>query len=232
MAGDACYTLLASLPHLPHFTRARHLPITRERLDRRLGMLDADARAITERARTVLACHRPDPGITDAAMQARYRELIAEAPSRTLVAVAEFRMSMLTIMAALRRRRRGEGPPAAGEIWGAGPWVRRIEQNWSDNHLGLSAAQPWVARAYQLLESGDEASLERYLMDTLWHRLDRLAEEDPSVHPFGLDALLVYLFKWCILEHWLMHSAAQARDHFIDLVSEATRDVTPFFESA
>ena len=136
------------------------------------------------------------------------------------------RMNLRTIMAALRRRFHGHARPGLGEVWGVGGWVRHLEANWSDPHLGLSAAQPWVRDAYELLEAGESLELQRLLMGLVWDHLTRLTEQ----RPFSLEHILAYVFKWDILSRWLAYDEAGARQHLEELTSDAVAGHSPVFQ--
>jgi hypothetical protein len=224
LAGrDTCYLIVASLPALPRFDRARRLPISRRQLDARLSLLEpGEARLVDALERFLEWQHHP-VGEESSAILAAYERLLREVEHPILREMMIYRMNLRTIMAALRRRHHGHGPPRTGEVWGVGRWVRHVEANWSDPHLGLSAAQPWVARAHALLESGDSLELERLLMGLVWDHLLQLTED----RPFSLEYLLGYTFRWDILHRWLSADPDGARARLDDLVSDALDGCTP-----
>ena len=214
MLARPYYTLIASLPPLPRFDRAKALPINPERLEARLRMLEPEDASVAERAQDFLRWQRQPMTRTDAWVVRRYRELMAEVANPTLRAMIDYRLQLRTVMAALRRRTRGLGPPRPGENWGAGPFVRWIEQHWQAPDFDLGAVYPWVAEARRLHEVGETLELERLLMGMVWDHLTRL--EDGRV--FTFDAVLIYLFKWDILRRWLAHDVAGAAARFEALV--------------
>ena len=134
-------------------------------------------------------------------------------------------MTQRTVLVALRRRRRGLGPPAAGEVWGVGPWVGRIASAWDRSDLGLGQVFPWVEQAAKLLESGDANGLERLLMEAVWTRLGHIAERSP----FGFEPVIGFLFRWDILQRWLSYDAEAGQARFQELISEVTREHQQLF---
>lgn len=226
LAGrDPYYLIVASLPDLPRFDRARRLPISRRQLDARLSLLEpGDARLVDALERFLEWQHHP-VGEESRTILAAYERLLGEVDLPILREMMIYRMNLRTIMAALRRRHHGHGPPRTGEVWGVGRWVRHVEANWSDPHLGLSAAQPWVTQAHALLEAGESLELERLLMGLVWDHLVQLTED----RPFTLEYLLGYTFRWDILHRWLTADAERARDRLDDLVSDALDGWTPVF---
>ena len=77
MGQHAYYTLVASLPHLPHFERAERLPISEKRLRERLRMLEADDIEVVRRGVEFLAWRDHPTERTDAEMVSRYHHLMA-----------------------------------------------------------------------------------------------------------------------------------------------------------
>lgn len=211
------FTLMASLPHLLRFDRAQRLPINRERLDSRLAWLrPEDARTVGQ-AEQFLEWQRQPLDRTDAQMVARYLALTTEVREPALRRMIELRFGLRVTMAALRRRSSGLPVPPRSEIWGAGPFVQHIERHWSDPDFKLAARFPWLPQARALLERGAALPLERLLMGVVWDHLGEVAYG----HYFDFDALLVYLFRWDILDRWLRYQPEAAATRIDRLVSEA-----------
>jgi len=211
------FTLMASLPHLPRFDRARHLPINRERLDARLAWLRPDDTRTVSQAEQFLEWQRQPLDRTDAQVVARHSALTTHLGQPALRSMIEFRFGLRMLMAALRRRQMGLSVPPRHEIWGAGPWVQHIERNWTDPDFRLAAQCPWLPQARALLERGETLPLEHLLMGVVWDHLGEIGRG----HYFDFDAVLVYLFRWEILDRWLRYQAAAAATRIDRLVGEA-----------
>jgi hypothetical protein len=211
------YMLIASLPHLPHFTRAERLPINPERLRwRRSALAPADA-AELERALDLLQWRRQPPTRSDAEIDRLFRILLQRTENAALRSFVDHRMGERSVMAALRRKQRGLGQPPADEICGVGRWDGLLKRRWDREDFGLAALFPWLGRARQLLAEGNALGLEELLMDVLWTRLSRIEEG----RPFGFEAVFAYVFKWDILNRWLSHDRKEATAAFERLVEEA-----------
>lgn len=220
------YTLVASLPLLPHFDRAERLPINEVRLAERLRMLEPGDRRVVERTQAVIAWQWQPVERTDEEVAASYRQMCDLASAYpALMQIVEYRMQKRTIMAALRRRHRGLPAPDPGEIWGVGPWVRHIERHWMDPDFKLSAVFPWIPRARQHLEQGETVALERLLMGLIWTQMDRLTAHDM----FGFEGVLAYLFKWDMLRRWLSYNREAAALRFDALAAEVMGEYDPLF---
>jgi len=215
MAKNMYYTLVASLPRLPHFERAERAPITRLRLEQRLRMLEWEDSKQLARAETLASWRMvSEKPRTDAEMAAQWHIALQEIENPALREFIEFRMDQQTILSGFRRRRAGLGAPAGDQIWGAGRWVRRIEQHWDDPDFRLASMYPWVPEARAFIEGNDAASLERLLMSIIWRRLGRIAESNL----FGFEAVFAYVFKWDILQAWLVRNAEGGKKRFQELI--------------
>jgi hypothetical protein len=208
-----------------HFERAEWLPLSRKQLDQRLSMLVPEDAAQLRMAEALVQWQRQPISRTTQEMLRGYRLVMERASQPGLRELVDFRMSQRSALVALRRQRRGLGPPSAGETWGVGPWVRRIETHWDSADLGLGGVFPWLEEARALLESGNATGLERLLMDAVWRRLSRIA--DP--HPLGFQQVLAFVFKWDIVQLWLSYDAKAAKTRFQQLIAEVTRDHQQLF---
>ena len=217
------YMLVASLPHLPHFLKAERLPINPQTLRKRRTMLDPGDDADIERALDLLQWRRHPLTRTDREIDARFREAMEKTRNPALKNFIDYLMAERSVMAGLRRKAKGGGPPSAGEACGVGDWDRVIRSRWEREDFGLGRLFPWVSRARQLLAGGDPVELEKLLMDEAWRRLSRIAE----ARPFSFDALFAYAFKWDILARWLSRSSEESASAFTTLVQEVIGEQQP-----
>lgn len=225
MADQTYYTLVSSLPRLPHFERAEWLPLSRKQIDQRLSMLTPEHALQLRFAEALVQWQRQPITRTSAQVVDTYKRLLPHFTHPALREFVEYRMSQRTVLVALRRRRRGLGPPAADEAWGVGPWLKRIPGAWDRPDLGLGGILHWVENAAKLLEAGDALGLERVLMDAVWTCLGRIAERSS----FGFEPVIAFLFRWDILQRWLSYDAEAGKTRFQELISEVTRDHQQLF---
>jgi hypothetical protein len=216
------YTLIASLPPLPHFDRAERLPINRVRLRERFKMLEPDDMMVVQHVSAFYVWHGAPSARTDGEMVAEYNRLMKVVDQPLIREMMTFPADVRTIMVALRRRHLGQ-PPVPGKPWAVGQWVRHIERNWYDADFRLSAVYPWVPLARQHLEAGETLVLERLLMDLNWEHVNRLAQG----REFGFDAFVAYLFKWYLLERWLFYDSQASKTRFEELLTEVTNGDEP-----
>ncbi|NBC31297.1 MAG: hypothetical protein GVY13_01345 [Alphaproteobacteria bacterium] len=219
------HTLIASLPHLPYFEQAERLPINRQRLERRLAMLDAADRETVRQAESFLAWQAQPAGRSDEGFVADYRRLRATIANPVLADMLDHRLAIRTVVGALRRRAAGRPAPERGTAWGIGPWLRRIEQRWQQPDFGLAAVLPWLPEARSRLERRDYAGLERLLMDLVWRHLQGIEE----AHRFGFPAVLAYRFKWDMVRRRLDYDGDKAAARLDALTDEALGDNRQLF---
>jgi hypothetical protein len=217
MGSRSYYTLMASLPLLPRIEKAKILPINEVRLRERLTMLkEDDAILVGETVRFLRWQRQPVQRSDEEIVRLFERILKKLADHDTIAGMVELRMDLRTIMAALRRRHRNIPKPTKSETWGAGNWVRHIEQNWDDPDFKLNYVFPWIPKARLYLEKEETVKLEKHMMTIVWDRAEQLAWENP----FNFDALIAYLFKWDILHRWLSNDNLAAKDRFKSLILE------------
>ena len=221
--GRSYYMLVASLPHLPHFLKAERLPINPQKLRKRRTMLDPGDDADIERALNLLQWRRHPLTRTDREIDGQFREAMEKTRNLALRDFIDYLMTERSVMAGLRRKVKGDGPPSAGEPCGVGDWDRVIRSRWESEDFGLGYLFPWIPRARQLLSEGDPVELEKLLMDEAWRRLSRIAE----ARPFAFDALIAYAFKWDILARWLSRNSDQSASAFTTLVQEVIDEQQP-----
>lgn len=220
MTVQRYFTLIASLPPLPHFEAAKRLPINRERLQVRLRMLAAEDLSLVERLAAFLRWQRQTRDRDDETIVNEYQELHRSIDGTPCARLVEQTVNQRTVMVALRRRQQGLAAPEVGEPWGLGPWVGSLQRNWDHPEFGLAGVFPWIVQARELLAAGEALELERFLTGLGWEWLGRAQPVDP----FRFEALLVYLFRWSLLEQWLSYEAEQAALRFDELVTEAIGD--------
>lgn len=206
------YTFLTGVPRLPRFDRAERLPIHRERLQRRLGLLAEPDRRAVERVAQLLTWRRP--ASSDAAFLEAAWAVLAASPSADITELVRYRLSLRIVVAALRARQLDRSAALRTLLEGAPvelPW------RWDDPDLGMARRFRWVTAAREHLAAGRARALDALLLRIAW---DDLTQREGG-RPFSLLACLTYVLKWDILDRWFTYDAAQARQRFEALVLEA-----------
>ncbi|BDG01457.1 hypothetical protein [Anaeromyxobacter oryzae] len=207
------HMLISSLPALPTRFDAERLPISAERLQDRLRMLDPEDGREIRHLLEILEWTQRFAETTDAAVVARYRELMRGISHPLLREAAARAVAARMIATALRRRRRGLGPPAIG----IGGWVDHIRRHFGEPDLGLAHAFPRVPELRRLFDEGDALGFHRGLIDATWVWLKRRADD----HHFTFEAVALYVGRWELMHHWQQLEAGRGRAVFETLVAEA-----------
>lgn len=211
--------LLSSLPALPHFTRAKTLPISSERLRSRLGMLAQDDAETLYRAWEFVRWRLGTSAATDARLVAEFERLDDTPRERLIRECIGPRLEIATVLAALRRRRDGE-TAAPATPWGVGPLAAMISRRWSHPDFGLAHRMPWLPQARALLEQDHYLALDELVLTLAWKQLEGI---DASA-TYTLRNVIVYLLKWDILERWVSMNPARAAARFDALLEQVLHD--------
>jgi hypothetical protein len=208
------HMLVSSLPALPPHFEVERLPITLERLQARLRMLELEDAEQVNRMLDILAWSRQVVEATDAALAKRYGELIREVTNPLVREVLGAGMDLRMIVAALRCRRHGLGPPAVG----LGQFLEHIRHRFNEREFGLGHVLPWIQPFDELLEHGDVLTLYRRMLGETW-AFFRKRTGDYDL--FSFEAVVLYIARWDIIRHWHQLQAERGRAVFEALVTEA-----------
>ena len=214
--SDRYAMLLASLPYHGPLFGAKQTPLSRIRLNQRLALLDPIEAQCLQDARRLIEWAQQEPGMTDTQAIARAHRLIDGIASPFVRDLVTWRLELRTLVAALRRRHRGERAPR-GRHWGFGRWVGRIGQHWSEPSFGLERAFPWLPEAARLLERGPAVALERLLLGVVWDHLERVSDG----HYLDFEAVVVYVLRWDMIARWTTYDGDAAVRRFDELVEQA-----------
>ncbi|ACK67196.1 hypothetical protein PCC8801_3221 [Rippkaea orientalis PCC 8801] len=217
--------LMASLPPLGQLFGSKQTPISRLKLEQRLKLLDTKDTELLHRISRLISWSQQPINETDAQFVTEANQFFAEGHHTTLQEIIRFRLDLRTIIAALRRRHRGESEPPIGQLWGVGNWVDHIERYWNEPGFRLEMIFPWVIQAYQLLNNDDLVGLERLQFELNWKMLDRLS----LGHYFDFEAVIIYLMRWSLVDRWTRYDGEIAVKRFQELVDEGIEKFTDVF---
>ena len=213
MLGARYHMLIASLPALPARLDADYTPITLERLEARLKMLDpADAEEI-ERMKAVLAWLNQFAEKDDAAIVKRFDALMAKIESPLVRELLDCAVDMRMIGVALRARRLGRDLPLPG----LGPRANHLRLHFKRPDLGLGQRYPWIVEAERMLAEGQLLELfKRHVLGTVWDLARRRAQD----HDFDFEAVVLYIARWDCVRRWHALAPEKGREIFDALVTE------------
>jgi Protein of unknown function (DUF2764) len=208
------YMLISSLPALPPRFEVDRLPITLERLQARLRMLEPEDAQTINRMLDILDWSRQIVEASDAAVVKRYSDLMREVTNPLVREVVGVGIDVRMIVAALRRRRRGLDAPAIG----FGQWFGHIRRHFNQPDFGLGYVFPWLLPFDQLLEHQDVLTLYRRMLGETWAYVRKRMQDYDS---FSFEAVVLYIARWDIVRHWQQLQVERGRAVFETLVTEA-----------
>jgi hypothetical protein len=218
--------LMTSLPHHTTLFASTETPLGRIKLQNRLRMLDAED---TQQLRLIMETVRwrlLQKSENDAAALTIARQNLPLIESPLLRQIVRERLEMRTVIAALRKRQRGEPSPGPHEQWGFGRWLPIIRGNWADPAFRLESAFPWLPDAHRLLREGDALGLERLLLSTLWDQLGQASQ----FHFFDFEAVVIYVLRWDLIARWTSYNPQRTTQRFAELVNEGLGNAVKLFD--
>ncbi|ESA33647.1 atp synthase subunit a [Leptolyngbya sp. Heron Island J] len=218
-------TLMASLPYLGELFEAQQTPLSRFKLEARLKMLSEEDAVLLQQIQSLIRWHHVPISRTDAEIVAAAEQFFQQVKNPLLREVVAFRLELHTIVAALRRRQRGEKTAPVGEPWGYGRWVKHIERHWAEPAFRLQGNFPWLLEAQQLLHADESVALERVLFSYVWKRLGQLGAE----HYFDFEAVVIYVMRWDLIDRWVRYDGQLAVERFKNLVDAGVGEFDQLF---
>jgi Protein of unknown function (DUF2764) len=212
--SNSYHMLISSLPVLPPRFDVERLPITLERLQGRLRMLEPEDAEEIERMLAVLRWGNQFEEPSDVAVVQRFDVLMQDITNPLVRDILAYGMDVRMIAVALRSRRRGLGPPTVG----IGQWFDHIRRHFDQPDFKLGQVFPWIPEAERLLAQGDLLNLYRsYVLGATWTYLKKRAED----YYFSFEAVVLYIARWDIMRRWQQLQAERGREMFETLVTEA-----------
>lgn len=218
-------TLMSSLPDLGNLFGTKQTPISRLRLEERLKLLSEKDTVLLNQIASLIAWQQQPMERTDAEFVKEVNHFFQEVGNPTLRKIVEYRLNLRTIIAALRRRHRGESNPPIGQPWGIGGWVNYIERHWSEPGFRLEGIFPWVLEANRLLNENDSIGLERLQFGLNWKMLEQVG----AGHYFDFEAVVIYLMRWSMVDRWTRYNGEAAVERFRILVDSGIEKFTDVF---
>jgi hypothetical protein len=215
------HMLISSLPPLPPRFDVDRLPITLERLQNRLRMLEPRDAAEIDRMLQVLRWSRQFEEANDAAVVKRYAALMQTIGNPCVREVLTIGADVRMITVALRSRHHGLGPPTIG----IGRWVEHIRRHFNQPDFGLGHLFPRIEEYGRLIEQGDMRNFNRLLLESTWTYFSRYAND----YYFSFEAVVLYIVRWNIIRQWRELDADRGRPIFETLVREALGDYVNFY---
>jgi hypothetical protein len=214
MRSNSYHMLVCSLPVLPTRFDVGRLPMTLERLQARMRMLEPEDAEEVSRMLDVLRWGWQFAEARDTAVARRYGELLQRITNPLVHEVLATGMNMRMIMVGLRRRRQGLGPPPVG----FGECFDQIRRHFNQPDFGLGHTHAWLIPFDQLLQHADVLTLYRRVLGEMWAYMKK-REQDYDT--FSFEAVVLYIARWDISRRWVQLQPERGRKIFEALVTEA-----------
>jgi hypothetical protein len=212
--SNSYHMLISSLPALPSRFDVDRLPISFERLQGRLRMLEPEDAEEIERMLAVLRWANQFEEPNDAAVVQRYDAMMHDITNPLVRDILEYGMDGRMIAVALRCRRRDLPLPTVG----IGRWVEHLRLHFNQPDFKLGQVFPWIPEAERLLTQGDLLNFYRqYVLGATWAYLKKRAED----YYFSFEAVVLYIARWDMIRRWQQLQAERGRAIFETLVTEA-----------
>lgn len=210
-AGAFVYPMvLAALPRHSDLFIAKRPPVTRLGLERRLRMLPLEDQAEIAAIEEVLDWKRARIHGEEAEALAWAKAVITRVRSAAVAELLADRIDFRAIMAALRRRARGEASPGNELAWPRGELGARIRRHWREADFRIGSGHAWVRRVEPLMRAGETLAVERTLFAEAWRRLARAA----LFYPQGYEAIVIYVMRWSLIHRWTQYRSDAAATRF------------------
>ena len=203
--------LIASLPQLPSNFDAGRTPLTRASLRERLKLLDVRDLEVTSQVSRFFVWDRQPLDRTDVEVYETYRRLMREIDNQLVRKIINHRVEMRTIVAGIRRKRMGAGPPI-----GPTEISDSIRRGWNLPGFGLQSRYRWIDSFTRALESGRVRDAQHVLFSDLWKAWTQNAQQ----YHFSFEAIILYLARWEIVDRWSSQNADEGRRRFDELIME------------
>ena len=212
--SNSYHMLISSLPALPPRFDVERLPISLERLQGRLRMLEPEDAEEIERLLAVLRWVNQFEEPSDVTVVQRHDALMRDITNPLVRDILAHMMDVRMIAVALRCRHRGLSLPTVG----LGQWFEHIRRNFNQPDFKLGQVFPWLPEAERLLAQGDLLNFYRqYGLGATWTYLKKLSED----YYFSFEAVVLYIARWDIIRRWQQLHAERGRAIFETLVTEA-----------
>lgn len=219
--------LLSSLPHLPRPYEYQRLPITRVQLEQRLGLLETQDRAWIDALERLLVPQRLGHFDDDVALLRSARQLLGKLdPLSRPHAWLQWWLTLNGLTAALRLRQHGGiAPGPLAELPTVG---RQLVRHWSHPLFQLDHRHTYLESLAAQVSSERAEVLERALVEIAWAHFSRQRAD----HPYGLEDVMLYLYRWWLVERAAPRDTDVARERFLRWVDAIpAQDFVTHFET-
>ncbi len=214
MAESPYYTLITSLPHINSLFDNRVTPLSRYQLDKRLAMLPEQEQSLLASIESLMFWEYLADDVNDQVLIRLATQTVNSIKSRSLRDLINRGLDRKTMLAALRRKNKGESMPTQN-CWSYGTRYEYIRRNWNSPILGLGGAFPRVHAIVEAMDKQNPLEVEKIILQCMWDNLDEMSVR----HQFDFESIVVYVMRWNLVQRWVSHDKERASQRFDELVN-------------
>jgi hypothetical protein len=206
--------LMVSLPHLRNPFVSEQTPISRVQLANRLTMLQPEDRQILSEISHVQYWGELESTVPEAELLKRAELLRRQTDGRQLWEWVQWRLDVRFLMAALRLRRDQADAPDPILFGAYSRYALNVQRHWGHATFQLEGRFPWLKDVVRYLEEQNAVALEKVLLQEVWRYYSRRTLKVQ----YGLDAVVLYIGRWDLVDRWTGYRKDLARVRFDNLL--------------
>lgn len=211
------YTLMTSLPKLSGNFKVSHLPISQLQLMKRTKLVPDHDKEIVKLLinLTWRDWFNTETDIkNDRIMTAKMNELHNPFIDELITYVFDIR----SILAAIRLRKSNSDSTDNKQTVLLTHWRERILNHWNEPDFGLGSVYPWLSDVIAKQSSNESQLIDEMVITQLWKHLQSIE----TLHYFDLEALIIYLVRWQIINYWSQFDGEKA---FTEIDKQANKQL-------
>lgn len=214
MSSPDYTALLCSLPHLVDPFQYQRQSISLVQLQKRMNMLSYDDYVWLNKVRQIFYWGGISLDQDEVSLVAKANRLMAELHDPDIKSWLLWRMDIRSILAAMRRRKEGQGAPK-DFLWAYGNYIHHIQRNWASPCFKLEGRYPFLSDIERHFQAGESYKLEQCLLKVIWHFYKTRTPNKDN----GFSAVILYLMKWDLIDRWRQYDKEIGAQRFQQLVS-------------
>ncbi|KTC84456.1 hypothetical protein [Legionella brunensis] len=191
------YMVISSLPRIFPDYKVESPPISRLQLEKRLGLLPIETQTRLYAIESLVWSSWFNPSQSVEKTRKDYQQLM-QINSRVICNLIVWYFDLRSIVSALRMKHIGKAPPANPKNHWITHWDQKLIEHWSEPDLGLKFVYPSLIKMAEDLARNDTPAVEEFLLNFIWKYLSSIE----TGHYFDLEALIIYLLRWDIVQYW------------------------------
>lgn len=198
------YTLMTSLPRLPGNFKVSQAPISQLQLMKRAKLVPEYDKDIVK---LLINLTWRDWFNTENEVNTRKTiTKLDELHNPFIKSLLTYYFDIRSILAALRLRRDNTDSTGQKQTVLLTHWQLRMTAHWSEPDFGLGVVYPWLKEVVAKQSSNEPQLIDEIIISQLWRHLQSIE----TLHYFDLEALIIYMLRWQIINYWCQFDGEKA----------------------